>query len=420
MSATTPQLPRTSESDARWTRVRDSGLAILAWLAIIWVICWALGHLTRALLILVLASLLAFAVTPAVRWLRRWMPGWLAITIVYLLALAFIGGLGFVIFSTAVAQLMSLARSLPSLLQPSTPGHPSPLVRAARPFGIGEAQVNAAREQMVAYLQQAAGSVAAHALPIITGVANTLLDLVLIVVLSIYLVADGPRVVAWIRTSSPNRLRARALFLVDVVQRNVGGYIRGQFLLCLLIGMLVGLGMAVFGVPYALLLGVLAFVLEFIPILGTLASGAICVLIALPTRGLLIAVLVLAYIIIVHVIEGDIVGPRIVGRVLGLHPVVAIIALVIGSELFGVWGVLFASPVAGVIQNIVVTAWGEWQATSGERVPAPAPAPSYPGPNRQRFPRLRWPSRGDRPSASGGDAEQTSALDNQRQRGMAT
>lgn len=415
MSATIPERPRTSESNERWARARDIGLSILAWLVVIGVVGWALGHIARALMVLVLASLLAFVVTPAVRRLSRWMPRWLATAIVYLMALAFIAGLGMMIFATAVSQLTSLAKSLPSLLQPGTPGHPSAIGRLVQSFGVSEAQVNAARQQVLGYVQHTAGTMATNALPIITEVANTLLDTVLVFVLSIYLVADGPRVVNWIRTAPPTRLRRRALFFVDVVQRNVGGYIRGQFLLSVLIGVLVGLGMAAFQVPYALLLGVLAFVLEFIPILGTLVSGAICVLIALPTRGVLIAVGVLAYFVIVHVIEGDVVGPRIVGRVLGLHPVIAIIALLIGSELFGIWGALFASPVAGVIQTIVVAAWREWKEMEEGHTPASPRSDAY----RQQAPRGPWAGRKRYPAVDAPAEDQSTDVDEQRQPGTA-
>lgn len=375
-----PAGPQTT-ADKRWARVRDSGIGVLVWLVIAGLVLWALGHVARTLLVLVLAALLAYAVTPAVRWLRRWLPRWLAITLVYVAALALIAGFGSLLVGTAVAQLVALAKSLPSLLQPSTPAHPSPIAQALQPFGISAAQFNDGREQVLTALEQAAGSIAGHALPLLTGVTTTLLDLVLIFVLSIYLVVDGPRLVGWMRTAAPvGRLRGRVQFFVDTVQRNVGGYIRGQFLLAVLVGVLVGLGMAVFRVPYALLLGVLAFVLEFIPILGTLVSGAICVFIALPTRGVLIAALVLTYFVIVHVIEGDVVGPRIVGRVLGLHPAVAILALLAGSELFGVWGALFASPVAGVIQTILMTAWSEWRAAADERAPVSAGSnPDRPG-----------------------------------------
>ena len=114
--------------------------------------------------------------------------------------------------------------------------------------------------------------------------------------------------------------------------------------------------------PFALLLGVLAFVLEFIPVLGTIVSGAICVLLAL-SKGWVIALIVLAYFVVVHVIEGDVLGPRIVGKTIGLHPVVSLTALIAGAELFGIAGALFASPVAGVIQALLVAIWVEWRAT---------------------------------------------------------
>src|SRR6185312_17423471 len=115
-------------------------------------------------------------------------------------------------------------------------------------------------------------------------------------------------------------------------------------------------------------LGVLAFVLEFIPVLGTLTSGAICVLIAL-TQGWLIALLVLAYFIIVHIIEGDIVGPRIVGKAVGLHPAISIIALLAGAELFGIWGAVLASPIAGVLQALLVAIYRDWRSTHPDQFP---------------------------------------------------
>jgi predicted PurR-regulated permease PerM len=166
------------------------------------------------------------------------------------------------------------------------------------------------------------------------------------------------------------------------LERTGGGYIRGQLFMSTLIGFLVGVGMFALQVPYALLLGVLAFFLEFIPIIGTITSGAICVLIALPTRGLFWAVIVLVYFIVVHIIEGDIVGPRVIGRVLGLHPIIAILALVVGSDLFGVVGALFAGPVAGTLQAIVVAAWSEWRLANSPlspEVPDPPQLPQLPG-----------------------------------------
>jgi predicted PurR-regulated permease PerM len=114
--------------------------------------------------------------------------------------------------------------------------------------------------------------------------------------------------------------------------------------------------MFVFRVPYAVLPGVLTFVLEFVPVVGTLISGAICVLIAL-TQGWVIAISGVVYLVVMHILEGDVIGPRLVGKAVGLHPVISLAALIAGSELFGIWGVLLASPVAGVLQSLVVALW---------------------------------------------------------------
>jgi predicted PurR-regulated permease PerM len=179
---------------------------------------------------------------------------------------------------------------------------------------------------------------------------------------------DGGRAVRWLHNNLPLERREQGNFVLNTLERVVGGYIRGQVTLCALIGVLVGVGMAIFQVPYAILLGVMAFILEFIPILGTLFSGLICVLLAL-TKGWLIAALVLGYFIIVHIIEGDVVGPRLVGKAVGLHPVISIIALITGAELFGLWGALFANPIAGVVQATLIEIWIQWRKSHPDQFP---------------------------------------------------
>lgn len=87
----------------------------------------------------------------------------------------------------------------------------------------------------------------------------------------------------------PQKQHGRMQFLLYTLQQVVGGYLRGQIVMCGLLGLLVGVGMQIIGVPYALLLGVLAFIFGFIPVLGTLLSGAICVLLAM-TQGWVIAI----------------------------------------------------------------------------------------------------------------------------------
>src|SRR5579859_1315128 len=354
-----------------WINARDRGLAILIWLVLLLVIFWLLSHIVNSLLLISLAGVLAYALTPAVGFLAHWLPRPVAIILVYILALGLIGALGYLIFRTTIDQITTFAQNLPDLLKPSTPDQPSTIARLLQPLGVTSDQFNQTRQQIINWAESSAGAIATQALPILTGLAAALVDLVLVIVMSIYLIIAGPRAIAWLRTATPTRQRSQTLFFLDTMARTVGGYIRGELFMAVFIGVLVGGGMALFGLPYALLLGVMAAFFEFVPILGTLVSGATCVLIALPTRGWIIALLVLGYFIVVHILEGDVVGPRVIGRVVGLHPFIAIVALVIGTELFGIWGAIFAAPVAGLLQSVLVAVWAEWRHTHPDQFEPP-------------------------------------------------
>jgi predicted PurR-regulated permease PerM len=356
-----PRLTRDGDSAAiiaTWMRRCGLPFAILAWTGVALLLLWLVGHVIQTLLLLTLATLLAYALAPAVTILARVMPRFLAILIVYLIVLGALSAVLYLIVSTAIVQVVSLGDYVRFLLTPSTTGQLTPLEQTAQSFGISPTQIATTRDQLVASIQGFAGSV----VPLLTGLVGAVLDVVLVAVLSIYLLADGARIFNWLGRNMPQQQQGRMRFLLDTLQRVVGGYLRGQLLMCALLGVLVGIGMQLIGVPYALLLGVLAFIFGFIPVLGTLLSGAICVLLAL-TQGWVRAVIVLVYFVVVHIIEGDVVGPRIVGKSIGLHPVVSLAALLAGAELYGIAGALFASPVAGVLQAFLVAIWLEWRAT---------------------------------------------------------
>jgi len=293
--------------------------------------------------------------------LQRVMPRLLAILIVYLIVLSGLSLLIYLVVSTAVQQVISLSHFLRVQLTPGGNGQMSPLEQTLISFGISQSQIATARQQIISQTEGFASS----ALPLLRSIFDFVIDTIVVAVLSIYLLIDGGRVNRWLRANMPTLQQERVSFILDTLQRVIGGYIRGQLLLAFLIGVLVGVGMAVIRVPYAVLLGVLAFVFAFVPVLGTFVSGAACVLLAL-TLGWPYAVGVLVYFIIIHVLEGDIVGPRIVGQAIGLHPIVSLMALIAGAELFGIWGALFASPIAGILQALLVAFWAEWRKTHPE------------------------------------------------------
>ena len=103
----------------------------------------------------------------------------------------------------------------------------------------------------------------------------------LVLILSVYFAANGPELVAWLHQAVPSDRQRHVRFLVTVVNRVVGGYVRGTATLATIIAVLVGVGLWLLGVPYAAMLGVLAFFMEFIPVLGVFITGAAAVLLAL-------------------------------------------------------------------------------------------------------------------------------------------
>jgi predicted PurR-regulated permease PerM len=351
-----------------WLRALVIPLIVLAWLVLGVLLIWVLSHFTRTVLILTLAALLAFAFTPLANFFERWFSRPISIGLAYLLGLAVVFSFGAYIVATAVAQVASLITNLPGYTQ-QTQALQAQLSAMLTPLGVPPGWLDDLANQGLGQIQALAGAIASDLIPRLAEFFGAIVDVVLMLILSIYLCASGARIANWLKTQTPGPANSRARGLVAITNRVVGGYIRGVVILATLVGFLVGAGMAVLGVPYAVLLGVLAFFMEFIPVLGVFISGAAAVLVALVNyRELLRPAIVLAYFILVHVIEGDVIGPRIMGRAVGIHPATGLIALVAGTEVFGIWGALFAAPLAGLLQAIVVAAWLEFRNGGAQQI----------------------------------------------------
>jgi formamidopyrimidine-DNA glycosylase len=171
--------------------------------------------------------------------------------------------------------------------------------------------------------------------------------------------------------NTPITYRDHLSVLLVSLNRVISGYIRGQLLLSLIIAALVGAGMWLLGVPNPLFLAVVAFVFEFVPMVGLWIIGAVCVVVAL-SQGWTIALLALGYFVLASTFEADIASPRILGRAVHVHPVVSLFALLAGAEMFGLWGALFAAPAAGLAQALGRTYWAEWRAAHPREFPEDA------------------------------------------------
>jgi predicted PurR-regulated permease PerM len=341
----------------RWQRALYMPLAILAWLAVLVVVGWLLGYVTKTILMIALAGVLAFALAPLAKFLARWLPELVAIGLAYALGIAVVVGLGAFIVATVTGQITSLVTNLPIYAQ-QTQAYEPRLLDWLGPFGITPDAVNGAEAQVIGELESLGTGVARESVSRLAALVSGLIDAVLILILSVYFAANGPELVNWLQNEVPADRRRHVRFFVTVVNRVIGGYVRGTFTLAALIGLMVGIGLWLFGVPYAAMLGVLAFFMEFIPVLGVFITGTAAVLLAL-FQGWQLALFVLGYFVLAHVLEADVIGPRILGKAIGIHPAIGLVAFLAGTELFGIWGALFAAPVAGLIQAAVTAGWLE-------------------------------------------------------------
>ncbi|MBO0743499.1 MAG: AI-2E family transporter [Candidatus Dormibacteraeota bacterium] len=347
----------TTPDTSPWSRRLTVSLTILTWLAILVLVVWLLSHVVLAILLFVLAAVVGYALAPVVTLLNRWMPRPLAIALSYVFGVAAAIGLVFVVGYTATTELAALVHVLPGYLDRAHELE-SEVLAILHPFGVGRAQLDEMRAALLRQVHDVAGAVAAGSLEVVQGTLSAVLSAILTLILSIYLAANGPRM-RLLLMQAGERLGhgERVGALIETTGQVVGGYVRGTLAMALMIGLLVGGSMAVIRVPYEVLLGAIGFFMQFIPIVGVMVSGAICILVALAALGWQKALVVWGVFIAIHVFEGDVVGPRVLGKAVGIHPATALIAFVAGTELWGIWGALFGAPIAGLLQALAVAGY---------------------------------------------------------------
>ncbi|MBW3618982.1 MAG: AI-2E family transporter [Actinobacteria bacterium] len=176
---------------------------------------------------------------------------------------------------------------------------------------------------------------------------------VLLLVALFFYLKEGRRLVRGVVAAAPRRLQSRLEVFGARVWDTVGRYFRGQLLVALVDAVFIGLGLALLDVPLAVPLAVLVFFGALFPIVGSVTAGALAVLVALADGGLTTGLLALGLIVLVQQLEGNILQPAILGRIVHLHPLVVLFSLTAGAVLFGILGAFLAVPVAAVIARTV-------------------------------------------------------------------
>jgi predicted PurR-regulated permease PerM len=370
--------------DRDWQKALIVLVTLLAALALLWVLWQIISPLLHTLILFGLGAVLAFALAgPVDRLTERLGSRAAAIALVYVLAaIIIVGGLA-VLAGPFAVQAAALIADLPSYatqLQARLPQVQGFLAS----YGI-QTDVDQVKAGAGSAVEQGGTEVLGRLVGTLAEVGGVLLDAVLVLVISVYMVGDGARLRDRSLTLVPFAYRPRALFLQANVARVLGGYLRGQLTLAGIVGILTGLGMSVLGVPYAVVLGVLAGMFELVPMFGPILSAVPAIIVALflpfPT-----VVWVVLFFLAVQQIENNLLAPRISGHAVGLHPLGAMFALLAGFQLGGILGGLFAVPIAGVL-------WVLMGAAYRDAVREPDPAPRWAIPRWRRRPTGPVPKR---------------------------
>lgn len=334
-----------------WERMRDVLISIICVGVLLWATWSIMGLFVHAIILLLLSMAVAFLVTPVVDWLDRYLPRVFAALIVYIVVLIALGGLCYALVFSLIQQVNYFSNNLPGYVQNLPTTYTTTLDWLVKQ-GIPQSTINQTISSIDNQANAFAASLATNLVSIIFIVTDVIINFLLVVVLSFYLVLDGKRVRSSLISLAPKQSMKHVLLFDDALNRVVGNYIRGQLTLAGIIGVLAGGGCYFLGLSnFSLIIGVLAFLFETIPMVGPALASIPAILISLLLPAPFPRTYeVLVYFLIIQMIESNILGPRIVGHAVGLHPVASILALITGGQLFGAFGALLATP-------IVAAAW---------------------------------------------------------------
>ena len=313
-------------------------------------------------IIFLLAFLVAYLVQPLMNWAERRLRARWAGLVLFLLGFFLLLGTLSALVAGLIQQLSRFVNDLPALItqvEETSRNLPGVLDRLPLP-GILTNAINEAYQSLEAFLNTLAQRfldwleallTSGQVVGGVTVIAGDVIQFFAFLAIIIYLLADLPQVQESLKRAVPLPYQATAEALSHKLEDSVGGYFRGQIIIALLVGVFTGVGFTLFGVPLGLLLGFLAGIFNLVPYLGAIVSLVPALLLAAGV-GWLQIVGVLVVFTLVNQLETHLLSPLILGRTTRLHPVTVILAILIGAQLFGLLGAVFAVPIAAFLKLV--------------------------------------------------------------------
>jgi predicted PurR-regulated permease PerM len=305
----------------------------------------SLDTLRGTLIVIAVALLLAIGLDPAVGGLvRRGMRrGW-AVAVVFLGLVAALGGAIYAIVPPIITELGTFVKTVPTLI--NNLQHNSTVNSLNEKFGILNAIKNSNFIQTIG--SGAAGSIVSASVT----VASIAVDLVIVLILSLFFLAGFPKIKLAAYRLAPATKRTRVTDLGDKILKQMGGYLVGATAVAFQAGLVAGVFAAIVGLPYPWAIALGAALLDFVPVIGPITVGVSMTLLGF-TQSLTIGIVAAAFYVTQHLFEAYWLYPRVMRRQVDISTGAVVVALLVGSGLLGVTGAVLAVPVAAAVQLIV-------------------------------------------------------------------
>jgi predicted PurR-regulated permease PerM len=311
----------------------------------------ALLYVLRDLVLVVLtAIIIASAIDPFARWFGKFrVPRVASVLLVYVVISSILFGIFFFFLPPILDEAAKFLNTVPAYLD---------TLSAYTPFNSGsivsEFTGDFSLTNTIQDFRSSLGTVSEGFFQTVRLIFGGVLSFILIIVLSFYFAVQERGVEDFLAIVSPTAHQKRVLNLWERSKIKIGRWMQGQLILALIIGILVYLGLTVLGVRFALLFALLAAMLEIIPLFGPILASIPAIILGFSDGGVTLGLLVIGMYIIIQQFENHLIVPLVVTKVVGVPPVLVILALVVGAQLAGFLGMLIAVPVAAVLQELIV------------------------------------------------------------------
>jgi predicted PurR-regulated permease PerM len=320
------------------------------------VLLFAIYKMTDILLVVLAAVIIASAVEPVVRRLKRLkIHRIIGVIIIYILMAAVLAGILIFFVPVVANDAIQFMNNLPQNV--SLEDLWNPVSNLGVNFGTSVSTALEAHSvslaDLVNGLQNIIVGSSTSAFKTASVLFGGVFSFLLIVVLSFYLSVQEEGVADFLRIVAPVKHHEYIVGLWKRSQRKIGLWLQGQVILGLVVGLLVYLVLILVGIPHALLLAVFAGIMEIIPVFGPIISSVPAILIAFADKGVGTGALLVGLYLIIYQFESQLFYPLVVKKVVGISPIVVILALVIGAKLAGLLGALIAVPLSAVLMEYI-------------------------------------------------------------------